>query len=673
MKTKTIPIFILFLIIILPFAITDRNDNVTPKILSESSVGYYQSTTCNISFLEFILVNSNNDISIYYNNNNYADINCYGKITGVDLNGETFFVSIGTNASINLLLQSSIWLLLFYFVPVHKKTYKLSSISSILLSLIFTFQLFAEERFYRRTNILYDPEFAINNFYIFGKALLFLLIGLICYDLFSLRYKNLINYIPFLFIFVGTYSGMNLNIFLIILSFFGINSFLSNKLNKYDLIYFLFSIFWIRNTELNDYFFDGDKLRGFINSNYNIYSQFFWLLVFYLSIRGILFLINEGNKYFNNKLFLNNLLASGALVFFFGVLGSYSPIANFLNFIVFGQNKRGIKTFDSVDGNTWRGFSASAESVGEFYGFIILFFFIFFFVKKETYDSKMIFLLIPIIYGLYRSNNFASFSSLIVIVILIVFYNFLTIRNLQTHFFKFLIILIFLMAGIYLLNSDYQYVSTELIFESTLHQGFYEDPGSYRNFKEIEKKMLERDLKSMLLSEKNFNEASNSYKFLINRFTSDLNIPFLPNLISIISVVSLLINRTEMWGIFIAKYDPNIIETIFGSGPLQINEYLYGEKVFLDVPYYKVGSLFLPHSSYLDFLIFFGAGGVFILISYVLITLYKSDKSKIFYFPTVFLIINFLKSDSILYLNSFVLISFCLYTLSNNFQDRNES
>ena len=285
----------------------------------------------------------------------------------------------------------------------------------------------------------------------------------------------------------------------------------------------------------------------------------------------------------------------------------------------------------------------------------------------------MILLLIPIVYGLYRSNNFASFSSLIVIVILIVFYNFLTIRNLQTHFFKFLIILIFLMAGIYLLNSDYQYVSTELIFESTLHQGFYEDPGSYRNFKEIEKKMLERDLKSMLLSEKNFNEASNSYKFLINRFTSDLNIPFLPNLISIISVVSLLINRTEMWGIFIAKYDPNIIETIFGSGPLQINEYLYGEKVFLDVPYYKVGSLFLPHSSYLDFLIFFGAGGVFILISYVLITLYKSDKSKIFYFPTVFLIINFLKSDSILYLNSFVLISFCLYTLSNNFQDRNES
>ena len=37
---------------------------------------------------------------------------------------------------------------------------------------------------------------------------------------------------PFTFIFVGTYSGMNLNIFLIILSFFGVNSLLSKKLNK---------------------------------------------------------------------------------------------------------------------------------------------------------------------------------------------------------------------------------------------------------------------------------------------------------------------------------------------------------------------------------------------------------------------------------------------------------
>ena len=113
----------------------------------------------------------------------------------------------------------------------------------------------------------------------------------------------------------------------------------------------------------------------------------------------------------------------------------------------------------------------------------------------------MIVLLFPIIYGLYKSNNFASFS----------FDNFcrfnyclyfLVKRNLQTHSFKMLILLIILITGVYLINSDYKYVSTELLFESTLHQGFYENPGTYQNYQVIEKKMYERDLKTILLDEK---------------------------------------------------------------------------------------------------------------------------------------------------------------------------
>ena len=43
---------------------------------------------------------------------------------------------------------------------------------------------------------------------------------------------------------------------------------------------------------------------------------------------------------------------------------------------IFGQNKTGMRTFDSVAGNTWRGFSASAESAGEFYGFVLLMYFL---------------------------------------------------------------------------------------------------------------------------------------------------------------------------------------------------------------------------------------------------------------------------------------------------------
>ena len=66
---------------------------------------------------------------------------------------------------------------------------------------------------------------------------------------------------------------------------------------------------------------------------------------------------------------------------------------------------------------------------------------------------------------------------------------------------------------------DYQYASTELIFEATLHHDFYTDSNDYRTFKKIEQKMIERDLNSILLVEENYINASSTYKFLVKIFT----------------------------------------------------------------------------------------------------------------------------------------------------------
>ena len=68
-------------------------------------LGYYQSTTCKISLLEFYQSNYSSNIEIYINNNNYADINCFGKITGLDKNANVF-ISIGTNSVITLIIQT---------------------------------------------------------------------------------------------------------------------------------------------------------------------------------------------------------------------------------------------------------------------------------------------------------------------------------------------------------------------------------------------------------------------------------------------------------------------------------------------------------------------------------------------------------------------------------------
>ena len=417
MKTKVLIIFLLLLIVILPFSINERNDDVEAQVLNKTTVGYYQSTTCEISLFEYLIKNRENDLNVYFNNNNYADINCFGKITGLDVVNETFIVSIGTNASINLLLQSCIWLFLILFIPKTKKNKKINYKSALLLPFIFIVQFVSENRFYNRSNILHSNELVFDNYYLISKFILFSLLIFLFVDIFTSRIDNILNYIPYLFLVIGTFSGMNLNFFIIIFCFFGLlNVFENRNFNLFDIIYSVFSLIWVFNVKENDYFFDGDKLRGFTNSEYNYLSQIFWIVAIYLLVKGLIFVIDESKNTFNLDLFKQNAIISSLLILFFGFIGSKSPILNFYNFYIFGQNKRGMKSFDSIAGNTWRGFSSSAESIGEFYAFTILLFFLIALKKGFFHRDVFFYLLIGAFYGLYRSNNFAATISIITIL-----------------------------------------------------------------------------------------------------------------------------------------------------------------------------------------------------------------------------------------------------------------
>ena len=104
-KPKIIISLFILLLIILPFGLFDNRDEINAVELSDSTIGYYQSTTCKISLLEFYLENLNSDKNFYINENNYADLNCFGKITGVDKVNDSFMVSIGTNTSGNLIMN----------------------------------------------------------------------------------------------------------------------------------------------------------------------------------------------------------------------------------------------------------------------------------------------------------------------------------------------------------------------------------------------------------------------------------------------------------------------------------------------------------------------------------------------------------------------------------------
>ena len=301
-KKKYRYLILLFVILILPFSFSQRNDPINAKPINDSTVGYYQSTTCKISLFEVLSKNLNTDEKLYINNNDYAGIECFGKVTGLDKVGDTFFLSIGTNTMVSIILQMSLWfLLIFIFSKKRSEKIKISYLPAFANALLFTYQQISESRFYSQSNTYYSNTLEVNNYYILSYFFIFLLCSLAIKDLFENRYFNVLFFIPFIYLFPATFMGMNLNLYLLIFSFFGFQSLLLKKTNKFfNYIYAGFTIIWILNKKETINFFDTDKLRGFINSANNMLSTIFWVSVFYLVVNGIIYLLS--NQKFNNNL-----------------------------------------------------------------------------------------------------------------------------------------------------------------------------------------------------------------------------------------------------------------------------------------------------------------------------------------------------------------------------------
>jgi len=660
---------ILFFILLFPFISHDSEDMYSALPVDDISIGNYQSSTCKISLYEVYLKNFNSQ-NVEYRPHNYAGTECFGKVTGVDKKNDTFIVSIGVNPSLSFLIQIILWCgFLLLAKKNDKNRIKFSNISLVLLPLIFTFQHFSEQRFYLSQNKYFSTEFSTSNYYLF---IIFLTVYLFCIFtnmILENRINQLINYIPFTFLIVGTFNGLNLNFYILLFTLLGVNNLSKHGFNSwFNKGYLFFSIFWLFSHKDSNSFFDTDKLRGLINSSNTLSSQFYWILITGLVINGFYFLYLESE--INIKLLLNNFLITGAFVSFLGVIGSISSLFNFFNFYLFGQNKLGMSTFSSIAGNTWRGFSASAESLGEFYGFIILFYIICFYLNMTRIRYWDIPMLAIIAYGLYRSNNFAVIFSISLFVILIVLYKKLHHKvSMRILFVSMLIFTIFLATFV---GNKYEYenLSSGLLYEASLHSNFYKDQSNYSKTILVTKFFEDSDL-GTLFNIENPESGSSLLRNLVKIYTPQIDIPFFPNIVTIASTLATLINRTEMWGIFIAKYSPNLVETFFGNGPYQLNNYLYFQEVRLDLPEQKLTSLFLPHSSLADLFIFTGLIGVGTLGYLTILLIKKKSSNGAFKLLLIFLLINFLKSDSLLYINSvmLVLIAFSLVAKDRVFSE----
>ena len=147
----------------------------------------------------------------------------------------------------------------------------------------------------------------------------------------------------------------------------------------------------------------------------DLHSTTYWTIVFFLTFNGLHTLIKKNLQNINLEIIKNNFLITSFLVVVFGLLGANATLFNFLNFYYFGQNKTGMNTSNVVDGNAWRGFFPSAETIGEFYGLSILLF-VFFFLKNKNSISKLEILFVGVtLFGLIKSNNASAFILLTIL------------------------------------------------------------------------------------------------------------------------------------------------------------------------------------------------------------------------------------------------------------------
>ena len=667
LKNRKIIFFIgLVVFMLLPWNFSSNDVNVIE--LNQDNIGYYQENPCEISFFD---LNSNigNDMIVEYHTDISKSVECFGKVSWIGNKQNIAKVYIATNFSIDILYQSLFWLALIFLIPKSKiQKYSINNKSILLIILLVYIHLKGEGTYYKIFSREFDfdiiskefnGDFYYKNYFLYALIISLVLIMLLLQELIKTRYFNLINYFPFLFLAIGSFNSFNLNFFVLVFSLLGINSLFENKINyKLYYLYLFFISAWFYNLNSQYTFFDIDKLKGFINSSESNISLLFWSLIFPLSILGIVNLVKNSRDNLNVGLLRLNFLISGSLIVVLGVISAINNVANFFSYYFFGLNKFGMRTLESVVGNSWRGITPSAEGIGEFFGFVILFTILTFFSQKKMLTTVEVILLVINLYGLYRSNNFAAFTALVVLLSIFLIESKDLNRKVKNfiYLFSFIGLTFFYFSFINIYN--YEDLSKSMLSKAVIASDI---PIEFAKNEVGDTAVEKSNFAIFLQIPKEDRNFSTSLNFLLEKYNNSGS-NNVPNLISLVSIVSVIINRSEKWGIFIAKYNPDIGEFLFGYGPQQLSSYHNNH-----ITNFNDG-LVIPHSSLLNYQIFFGIIGVSFVLTFVIYVFLKNKNHLFKNYLLIYLVLNALKSDALLYFQNLVLLIIILFAQFNDEQ-----
>ena len=156
------------------------------------------------------------------------------------------------------------------------------------------------------------------------------------------------------------------------------------------------------------------------------------------------------------------------------------------------------------------------------------------------------------------------------------------------------------------------------------------------------------------------NSTTSTYLNLLNTKYGMNNI--FTFIFSTFTFIGYIFNRSELWGLYFARYNPNYFEYLFGSGPMNFGQF------YSEINIKETKSFLFPHSSLLSLILFFGIIGTLLLIIFLVLQIVKNKRNLDFSktFLISYLVINLIKSDSINYLHAFTLYYFLFFLIFNS-------
>ena len=189
-------------------------------------------------------------------------------------------------------------------------------------------------------------------------------------------------------------------------------SFFNSETNsKFNFIYIFLSTWWLLNSN-GSFFFNVGKLRGFTNSVYEFNANLLWIVFIYFLLIGIYKFFSDNKKSFRLEIFTKNLSLSAFIMMFAGLMSSNIPIINFFTYYFFGLQRYGEEKNTPFAFSqdvyelkiSWRGIFPSSETVGEFYGLVLLI--LLFWIVKNSKLRLIDYLgVMSASLGLYFSDN----------------------------------------------------------------------------------------------------------------------------------------------------------------------------------------------------------------------------------------------------------------------------